>query len=264
MSIVLISHIKKLIKKGEFFAPYYNLLGISLDNIGNSYKAEKIFQEAIKKNSKEISYYSNLERILIKQDKLDEAEKILTESLKIKSDDQYSLFEFGKLKRLQKKLLEAVEYFKKVYKINPNFPNAFFMIGKTYLEISQESKDQKYSKLSKEHLLDCSRLFPENVDADFLLSEIFDYNNEKIHQKNMLKKLETIKFVNNRKKSALLFSIAKSFEDQKKFSQSSEFIKIANNEIFIGVVVSSFAKNGITKIFIMMKAGKPKLSATNA
>ncbi len=225
----VISKTKKLIKKGEFFAPYYNLLGISLDNIGNSYKAEKIFQEAIKKNSKEISYYSNLARILIKQDKLDEAEKILTESSKIKSDDQYSLFEFGKLKRLQKKFLEAVEYFKKVYKINPNFPNAFFMIGKTYLEISQESKDQKYSKLSKEYLLDCSRLFPENVDADFLLSEIFDYNNEKIHQKTMLKKLETIKFVNNRKKSALLFSIAKSFEDQKKYDQASEFLKTANN-----------------------------------
>ena len=103
------------------------------------------------------------------------------------------------------------------------------MIGKTYLEISQESKDQKYSKLSKEYLLDCSRLFPENVDADFLLSEIFDYNNEKIHQKTMLKKLETIKFVNNRKKSALLFSIAKSFEDQKKYDQASEFLKTANN-----------------------------------
>ena len=50
----VISKTKKLIKKGEFFAPYYNLLGISLDNIGNSYKAEKIFQEAIKKIQKKL------------------------------------------------------------------------------------------------------------------------------------------------------------------------------------------------------------------
>ena len=73
----VISKTKKLIKKGENFAPYYNLLGISLDNTGETFKAEKIFLEAIKKNSKEISYYSNLGKVLIKQDKLKEAENIL-------------------------------------------------------------------------------------------------------------------------------------------------------------------------------------------
>ena len=119
----------------------------------------------------------------------------------------------------------------KVYNINSNFPNVLFMIGKTYLEISQDSEDPKYKDLSKKKLLECSRLFPENVDADFLLSEIIDNKKDKSHQKVMLNKIENIKFYNKRRKSVLLFSIAKSFEDQKKYDQASEFLKVANSEI---------------------------------
>ena len=37
----------------------------------------------------------------------------------------------------------------------------------------------KYKDLAKENLLRCSKLFPENVDADFLLSELFNYHKEK-------------------------------------------------------------------------------------
>ena len=91
------------------------------------------------------------------------------------------------------------------------------MIGKTYREISQDSKDLKYKDLSKKKLLECSSLFPENVDADFLLSEMIDYEKENSHQKIMLNKIENIKFYNKRSKSVLLFSLAKSFEDQKKY-----------------------------------------------
>ena len=41
-------------------------------------------------------------------------------------------------------------------------------------------------------------------------------------------------------------------------------MKIENNETFIGVIVSSFAKKGTTKIFIITNAGNPKLKATSA
>ena len=57
------------------------------------------------------------------------------------------------------------------------------MIGKTYVEISQDNKDVKYKDLALENLSECSKLFPENSDADFLLSELFDYSKEKKHQK---------------------------------------------------------------------------------
>ena len=144
---------KKLIKKKDKIAPYFNLLGISLDNIGKTYKAEKIFIEAIKENPKEISYYSNLAKILIKQNKLKDAEKILNDAIKIKPQDPFSLMEFGKLKNLQKKFSEGLEYFKKVYNVQPNFPNTLFLIGKTYLELFHETNDINYKNLSIENLL---------------------------------------------------------------------------------------------------------------
>ena len=170
---------KKLIKKGEIIAPYYNLLGISLDNLGKIYEAEKNFRDAIKKNPNEISYYSNLSKILIKQNKLAEAEEFLNKALEIKSNDTFSLFEFGKLKTAQKDYFKALEFYQNVYKVEKQFPNALFMIGKTYVEISQDNKDVKYKVLALENLSECSKLFPENSDADFLLSELFDYSKEK-------------------------------------------------------------------------------------
>tara|TARA_B100000073_G_scaffold348149_1_gene365360 strand:+ start:1820 stop:3409 length:1590 start_codon:yes stop_codon:yes gene_type:complete len=227
----VVSKTQKLIKSGNIIPPFYNLRGVSLENIGQNDKAIKNFQEAIQKDPNEISYYSNLARILIKQNELEKAEDILSKALIIKPDDTYSLFEYGKIRKIQKKQLKALEYFEKVYKINPNFPNSLFQIAKTNLEISQDTEDLKYKKTAKEKLLKCSKLFPENVDADFLLSEIFNYTNEKKHQQLMLNKVSNLNFSSNRQKSVLLFSIAKSYEDQKKYDQASEFLNLANREM---------------------------------
>ena len=227
----VISITTKLIKKKDKIAPYYNLLGISLDNIGKTYKAEKIFIEAIKNDIKEISYYSNLSRILIKQNKLKDAEKFLNDALKVKPDDTYCLIEFGKLKNLQKKFTQGLEFFKKVYNINPQFPNAQFLIGKTYIELFHVTNDPNYKDLAIKNLINSSRLSPENIDADYLLSEILDYKENKEHQQIMLNKIDSLDLRNRKQKSVLLFSIAKSFEDQNKIEQTCEFLKLANIEM---------------------------------
>ena len=227
----VITQSKKLIQGGNDAPIIYNLRGISLENIGKNHKAIKNFEDAIKKNPKEVSYYSNIARILIKQGKINKAETYLNTALEIKSDHIFSLFEFGKLKRNQKKFDKSLEYFKKVYEINPRFPEALFNIGKAYTEIYQDTGDTKYEELSKKNLLECSRIFPDILDADFLLSEIYNYKNEDKHQKIMLNKISNLNIVNSRKKSALLFAIAKSYEDQKKYDQASEFLNIANNEM---------------------------------
>ncbi len=227
----VISKTKKLIKKGNFFAPYFNLLGLSLDKLGKSYQAEKIFLDAINKNSRETSFYSNLAHILINQNKLNDVEKYLKKSLDINEKDIFSLYEYGRLERLNKNFKSALNFFEQAYKINPKFPNALFMIGKTYVDIFQETNESKYLEKAKETLLKCSNLFPENLDADYILSEIYNYSKEKYHQKIMLRKIENNKFINKNQKSIIYFSLAKSFEDQKKYDQASEFLKIANKEL---------------------------------
>ena len=80
----VVSKTQKLIKSGNIIPPFYNLRGVSLENIGQNDKAIKNFQEAIQKDPNEISYYSNLARILIKQNELEKAEDILSKALIIK------------------------------------------------------------------------------------------------------------------------------------------------------------------------------------
>ncbi len=227
----VISQSKKLIQAGNVTPIIFNLRGISLENIGKNEKAVKNFEDAIKKNPKEISFYSNIARILSKLEKNKKAEEYLNRAFSINPDHIYSLFEFAKLKRKEKNLHEASKFFEKVYKLNPKFPDALFLTGKTQIEIFQDTLDPKFEELAKQNLLECSNLFPENIDADFLLSEIFDYKKEKKHQKIMLGKINNLIIKNSRQKSVLLFSIAKSYEDQKKYDQASEFLNNANNEM---------------------------------
>ncbi len=227
----VISKTRKLIKKGETYSPYYNLLGISLDNIGLTEDSERSFREAIKINSKEISHYSNLARILIKLSKLNEAEEILKLGKEIKNDDIYILFEYGKLKRNKKDFKISNEYFSKVYNQNPKFPDVLLHIGKNYVDLALEKNDKNYRELAKAKFLESSKLFPENVDADYLLSELYDYSKDIQHQKIMLRKIDSLNFTSNKQKSVIYFALAKSFEDQKKFSQAAEFLKIANSEV---------------------------------
>jgi len=47
----------------------------------------------------------------------------------------------------------------------------------------------------------------------------------------MLSKIENVNFKNAKQKSVIYFALAKSFDDQKKYDQAAEFLKIANNEM---------------------------------
>ena len=85
----VVSQSKKLIQRGNFTPFIFNLRGISLENLGKNEKAFKNFEDAIKKNSKEVSYYSNAARILIKIGRINKAENYLNSALKIKKD-QYA------------------------------------------------------------------------------------------------------------------------------------------------------------------------------
>lgn len=242
----VVAKTKKLIKKGQNLSPYYNLLGISLDNLGQTLEAEKYLFEAINKNPGEISHYSNLARILIKQKKFKPAEEILNKGIKINSSDSHIFFEFGSLERHKKNFNKSTEYFEKVLGINPQFPNVLLFIGKNFIDLALETNDKKYNDLAKIKFLESAKLFPENVDADYLLSELFDYSKEKQHQQIMLSKIENINFKDAKQKSVIYFALAKSFDDQKKYDQAAEFLKIANNE-FNSTIDKDFMLNILRK-----------------
>tara|TARA_B100002019_G_scaffold288121_1_gene301232 strand:- start:148 stop:1713 length:1566 start_codon:yes stop_codon:yes gene_type:complete len=219
---------KNLLTAQDIIAPYYNLLGLSLSELEKNLEAENFFKEGIKKFPKEISLKSNIALIQIKQKKYLEAEQNINDALKINSEDIYSLFALGSLKREQAKFEEASKVFQKVCKKNVKFPKSLVMLGQTYLDLANFTNKKEYFELAKKNLLLHSKLFPEIGGTDYVISTITDYSKNDFHQKIMLNKINNLEF-NDFHKSYIYFGIGKSFEDQKKYAQSAEYIKIAND-----------------------------------
>ena len=242
---------KILINSEEAIAPYYNLLGLSLSKLDKNQDAENFFIKGINKFPHEISLKSNIALTQIKLNELDKAEQNLNKAIKINEDDIYTLFVIGKLKREQQKYEEAVVALKRVCEKNVKFPDALTMLGQTYLDLGHQTNKEEIYDLARKNLLLHSKLFPLIGGTDYVLSTFTDYSLNDFHQKIMLNKIKNLDF-NDFHKSFINFAIGKSFEDQKKYSQSVEFIKIAN-QIKNKEVDKNIVKNEILKFRNIIK-----------
>ena len=236
---------KILINSEEAIAPYYNLLGLSLSKLNKNQDAENFFIKGINKFPDEISLKSNIALTQIKLNELDKAEQNLNKAIKINEDDIYTLFVIGKLKREQQKYEEAVVALKRVCEKNVKFPDALTLLCQTYLDLGHLTNKEEFYDLARKNLLLHSKLFPLIGGTDYVLSTFTDYALNDFHQKIMLNKIKNLDF-NDFHKSFINFAIGKSFEDQKKYSQSVEFIKIAN-QIKNKEVDKNIIKNEILK-----------------
>ena len=218
---------KELIKSDNIIAPFYNLLGLSLSRLGKDREAEITFLEGIDKFPDEISLKSNAALTQINLKKNDKAQENINRALKINNKDTFTLYALGHLKREQLKYEEAIEIFKSICEKNVKFGRSLLLLGQSYLDLAQKNNQEKYYDLAKKNLLLCSELFPNLYGVDYTLSSIIDYSKNNFHQKKMLSKIDKQGLIDH-EKYLIYFALGKSFEDQKKFSQSSEFIKIAN------------------------------------
>ena len=224
----IIKKTKPIINSNNSIAPYYNLLGLSLSKLGRDIEAEHIFLQGIKKFDKEISLRSNIALIQINLNKLQSAEKNLIEAEKINNEDIYFLFALGLLKRSQLKFYDAIEIFKRICQKDVKFPRGLLILGQSYLDVAQQTNDKKLYEQAEKNFLLCSEIFPTNVEVDYTLSTFTDYSLNDFHQKKMLNKIKNLN-LNNEKKVFIYFALGKSFEDQKKYDQSFEYIKLAND-----------------------------------
>ena len=261
----LIKKAKKLVTSKEVIAPFYNLLGLSLAKIGKDQESEICFIEGIKKFPNEISLKSNIALIQLDLKKLKEAEKSINDALKINDKDVYTLYALGNLKRDQLKFREAIDNFKKVCEINVRFPKALMYLGQSYLDLAQETNDKQFYILAEKNLFLSTELFPENTPVDYTLSTLLNYSENNIHQKKMLDKINKLT-MNDEQKYFIFFALAKSFEDQKKFEQSFQFIKLANeskNKLVDKDIIKSeiLRSRNVKKIFdnIQTKISNSKL-----
>ena len=237
---------KLLINSDKSIPPYYNLLGLSLSRLGKDQEAEIFFLEGIKKFPSEISLKSNIALTQINLNKIEMAEGNLNEAIKINSEDIYTQYSLGHLKRAQLKFDEAIKVFKQICEKDIKFGRALLLLGQSYLDLAHQTNQKKYYDLAKKNLLLCSELFPQILGVDYTLSTIINYSENNYHQKKMLNKIEKLNLTEN-ENHLIYFALGKSFEDQKKYEQSSQFITQAN-QIKNKSVDKNLMKNEVLKI----------------
>ena len=218
----VIERSKDLIEKFPNIMPFYNYLGLSLDQTGKINEAEKIFKKALFFNPKEISILANLGEIYRKEKKFEKSREILLKALDINENHKYTLYNLGKLTLNLNLYEQAIKYFERLFQIDKKFIDTMLVLSKIYMNLGNFEKAKKYLSITSE-------TFPLVYSADYSLSNIIDYSKDNSHQKKMIEKINSPDFKKMNKYS-LYFALAKSYEDQKNYSEFYKYINLANDE----------------------------------
>jgi tetratricopeptide (TPR) repeat protein len=127
----------------------------------------------------------------------------------------------GSTYRAMNQLDESIKFYEKAYKINSKIPTIVINLVGAYQIVGK-------FELAKNYLEIFLKENPNHVLAHKLLSSIKFYKKDDKHQTKMLLTLNKSS-LNNADKATLLFSLAKSYDDQKNYKKSYEFFKKAND-----------------------------------
>ena len=218
----VIDRSKSLIKKFPHIMPFYNFLGLSLQQVGKINEAENIFNKALFSNPNEISVLANLGEIYRIKGKFERSKEILLKALNINQNHKYTLYNLGKLTLNLNHIEQAIKYFERLFQIDKKFIDTLFVLSKIYMNLGNFEKAKKYLSITSE-------TFPIRFSADYSLSNIIDYSKDNLHQTKMIEKINNTEFKKINKFS-LYFALAKSYEDQKNYDEFYKYIELANSE----------------------------------
>ena len=212
---------KIILKKFPNETIFYNTLGLAHKERGELNLAEEILLKGLRINTKEINILCNLGLINKTKKKYKEAENYFQKSLKIFPNHIPSIVNFANLKKDLGLIDDAIKFFLRALEINDQLPEVHINLAIVYKSIGKFDLTKKHCKfLNDKH--------PNLTIADNLLSQITDYSKNDEHQITMIKKIMG-KDLSTMDKIYLNFAIAKSYEDQKKFDQSLEFLNKGND-----------------------------------
>ena len=218
---VVIEKSKKIIKKNPDQIPFYNLLALSYREKNQLFITEKILLEAIKKNPNNQSLIVNLGATYRSLFEFEKSENYFKKALSYNSKNISALVNYANLKRETNKYNEAIKLYEEAYKLDDTNQIILINLAGIYQIVGKfETSKNLIKKLLK--------IEPKNTLAHKMLSVMKKYEIADEHQKQMLKLLEK-NSLNEYEKATLYFAISKSYEDQKKYKESSDFFIRANN-----------------------------------
>lgn len=223
----VIKKTKSLLKIDSKQEVFYNLIGLSYRQLNKLELAEKTFELGLEAVPHSSSILVNLGTVYRLQEKFNEAKETLQKALELNKNNFNALVNYANVFRDLNQNSEAIDYYNKALNINNKNQALLLNLATSYQMIGEFDK-------SKKILRNMHSVFPENIIADSMYSNIHKYSNDQVHQKEMLEKLNNENISSN-DKMILCFSIAKSFSDQKNYEMSSKYFIIANDLKFASI-----------------------------
>ena len=210
----------KLVKKFPRVIILYNLLGSSLQNIGNLKGAAEVFNSGLNIQEKYVPIMNNLSNVYKKLDEFKKAENLYKEIIKLDPKHFQVYVNYGNFKRDFNQTEEAIKLYKKALEINSNNIELHHNLALTYQGIGEIEESNKHARK-------CLDLNPHFTHADVIIINNFTYKEDDYSIKDMEKKIVN-KEINDIEKQLLHFSIGKAFESKKNYNKAATNFKIGN------------------------------------
>ena len=244
----VINRVKPLIKKNPGEVIFHNLLALSLNGSGNAEEGIKILNNALRIFPNNIFIFNNLGLLNTSENNYKEAENYFKKALKIKDNFFDTLINYSFLKLNINQGNEAIKILNKIEIKSENENIVRLAFGNAYQQIGDFENSIKHFKR-------CLKLNPSNTIADKSLSVMIKYDENNDHYKSMINKKSDS--LNLESKINLYFAIGKAKEDLKKYKESFEYIKKAND------IKNSLIKYDITKDLKITENSKKLFKSTN-
>ena len=217
----VITKSKILIKKNPENIILYNLLGSSLQKVGDFINAENVFLEGLKLDNNKIAIKNNLAMNYRNLLNYKQSEICFVEIIKKNKNYINAYVNLGNLKRDLNKFDQAIDLYNQALSIDEKNPVVYYSLALAFQGLG---KFQDAIKFAKKTL----SIDPNFTRADNLISQSMKYEKVNDHYENIKNKIKDNKLSNN-DKIELYFAIAKADEDLGNIKEASENIILGNN-----------------------------------
>jgi tetratricopeptide (TPR) repeat protein len=247
------SYRKAIEIKPDYFAAYNNL-GVILDELGRFDDAVIIYKKTLELKPDHVYGFFNLGNTLYKLGKFDECEINFSKAIKHKPNFAEAYFNLGNTLEKLGKLEEAVSNYKKTIEFKPDYADAYFNLGNVYNNLKKfEEAEASYKKAieikpvhgnahnnlgalqeslgkfveAEINYKKAIEFKPEYAEAYFNLSNTKKIDNDTDYL-DQLYKLSLHQNLSEEERCYIYFSLAKSYKDLNKLSNSFEYYSKAN------------------------------------
>ena len=199
-----------------------NMLGLSLQQIGNFEGAKISYLKTIQMNPKHYAALNNLGSLCRTMEDFKSAEKYFLQALKLKPDYIYALSNYGNLKREINDFEDAINLYNKALNVDQNQFLIHHNLALAYQGIGKFD-------LAKKHSLKSLEINPNHAISHKMLSTSNKYINEDDNHFKLMKEKLNDKNLKKNEQLTLNFSISKAYEDMGNFNNAYKHMVIGNN-----------------------------------